>query len=271
MMHDRRHEEWLAELATGGAAPDSEATRARLERCPACADGWAELQRTQTALDRALRDERDLVTALREAPPAPGEERALATLRAVLMQGAEAAPASAISAKVHSQAGHPQAVHAPVDDSPSGSTPRARGALKPGARWALIAAGLVCAFVIGWSLRARSPGGAMNGVAPGGNDRLGGRELRLLAPVGKVVAFDVFRWEHELEAGEAARVVVNYRSAPDESMMSETYLVYQGNEWRPTREQSAQWPAEIDWRVEIESSTNEIVAVSGEAHASRTN
>jgi len=262
MIHDRQHEEWLAELATGGAEPDSTETRARLENCPACADGWAELRQTQTALERALRDERDLVTALRKAPPAPGEDRALATLRAVLLQGAEAAPASAT--RVHSQASHPEAVHAPADDSPSGSSRRAHGALKPGARWALIAAGLVCAFAIGWSLRARSTGGV------GSKDVvLGAGEIRLLAPVGEAAAFDVFRWEHTLAPGEIAHVVVSYRSAPGESMMSKDYRVYQGNEWRPTREVSDQWPAEIDWRVQIESATNDIVAESGEAHASR--
>lgn len=270
MTHDRRHEEWLAELATGGADPQSHDTFERLERCPACADGWAELQRTQTALDRALRGERELVTALRRAAPAPGEDRALATLRAVLLQGAEAAPAHDVSVKrqstaqVHSQASHLPAVHAPADDSPSGSTPRARSGLRPGARWALVAAGLICAFAIGWSLRAQTTRGTPR------TDVMLGEKIELVAPLGPEASFDGFRWNYDLAAGELVEIVVRYRGLGGEGMMTETYRVFAGNEWIPSRAISDKWPAEISWSVCVVGSSGLVERRSDEVVTQRT-
>jgi hypothetical protein len=106
--------------------------------------------------------------------------------------------------------------------------------------------------VIGWSLRAPSQGGSKRP-----DPLLGAGKPVLLAPVGEVAAFDVFRFEPTLERGQLAEIVVSYRGPSGEYAELETHTVSAGNEWRPSHAVTDKWPAEINCYVRILDATGD--------------
>lgn len=204
--HPAVHDELLIAVLSGEHDPATEEFRRLLATCPTCRERWERVRATAARVSQVGQEERRALEQALDGPPAPGEER----IQSVLTHLARAER------------------HA---------SPRAP-------RWIpwLAAAGLLAALGAWWYASPGRGGDEQEPDIPLGDVTEG---LRLVGPVGKVDAFDLFRWAYDGADATFLLTIFAESEAGERGPRLHEIPCGGDTEWKPDIE----LPARIQWEV----------------------